>query len=62
VCLYSNIIINDRLSDQLAKEMEQEANGGVLMSATAPQILQNQQTAAAKGARVRFTGGGFAIK
>jgi predicted RNase H-like nuclease (RuvC/YqgF family) len=33
-----------------------------LMSKTAPQALQNDQILAAKSARTRFTGGGFAIK
>lgn len=49
--------------DQMVQELEMDASGGkVALSKTAPVMLQNQQTAVAKGARVRFTGGGFAIK
>ena len=38
------------------------APGKAAMSRTAPQSLQNDQIMAAKSARTRFTGGGFAIK
>jgi predicted RNase H-like nuclease (RuvC/YqgF family) len=38
------------------------APGKAIMSKTAPQALQNEQIMAAKSARTRFTGGGFAIK
>ena len=46
--------------DQMTKELEQEGMGGV-MSRTAPQLLQNEQVVAAKSARTRYAGGGFAI-
>ena len=36
--------------------------GARMMSKTAPQMLQNEQAAAAKQARTRFAGGGYAIK
>ena len=36
--------------------------GRGLLSKTAPQTLQSDQVTAAKNARTRFTGGGFAIK
>jgi hypothetical protein len=35
---------------------------GMKMSKTTPATLQNDQTLAAKNARTRYTGGGFAIK
>lgn len=47
--------------DAMVKEMELEGMGGV-MSKTAPQLLQNEQVVAAKSARTRFAGGGFAIQ
>ena len=51
--------------DQLMREMGEsssvEDSGGV-MSKTAPMLLRNEQTSAAKQARTRFTGGGFAVK
>jgi len=49
--------------DQINTEMV-EVDGGrkiVAMSKTAPQMLQNEQMIAAKSARTRYTGGGFAI-
>jgi len=49
--------------DQLVTEMVDDGNGKriIAMSKTAPQMLQNEQIIAAKSARTRFTGGGFAI-
>ena len=46
--------------EQMSKELEMEGMGGVL-SKTAPQLLQNEQVVAAKNARTRYAGGGFAI-
>ena len=43
-------------------ELETDSAGRVVMSKTAPQMLQNQQITAAKSSRIRFAGGGFAIK
>lgn len=42
--------------------MEVDPSGRVVMSKTAPQLLQNQQVAAAKSSRIRYAGGGYAIK
>jgi chromosome segregation ATPase len=68
----------NKRKEQLAREIEDEAGGafastnsqlqtsngnGTMMSKTAPaQVLLNQQAIAAKSARTRFAGGGFAIK
>ena len=46
--------------DQMTKEIDEGIGG--MMSRTAPQAIQNEQLEKAKGARTRFTGGGFAIK
>jgi len=56
--------------DQMVKEMglldgSTEMDGNqhtVAMSKTAPLMMKNEQIAAAKQARTKFTGGGFAIK
>lgn len=47
--------------EQMLKDMEMEGVGGV-MSRTAPHMLANEQQVAAKSARTRYAGGGFAIK
>lgn len=56
----------NKRKEQLARELEEDGGsvgaGGPLMSKTAPQMLQNQQSVAAKSARTRYAGGGFAIK
>ena len=38
------------------------APGKAMSKSAGPQALQNEQTMAAKSARTRYTGGGFAIK
>jgi chromosome segregation ATPase len=49
--------------DQMVKEMFADDRGdGQIMSKTAPSQIHNEQVVSAKGARTRFTGGGFAIK
>ena len=49
---------------EILKEMGDvlSEEGAVVMSKTAPQMLQSEQAAAARQARVRYAGGGFAIK
>ncbi len=42
--------------------MDHKAENNIVLSKTAPQILQNEQTINAKNARNRFIGGGYAIK
>jgi predicted nucleic acid-binding Zn ribbon protein len=59
---YKRKYFQQKRKDQMLREFEEDGQGGVLMSNTAPQVLHSQQLAAAKGSRVRFTGGGFAIK
>lgn len=46
--------------DQMSKDLD--GGEGGIMSRTAPSSLHNDQVVAAKSARTRFTGGGFAIK
>mmetsp|Transcript_32437 Transcript_32437/g.54687 ORF Transcript_32437/g.54687 Transcript_32437/m.54687 type:complete len:902 (-) Transcript_32437:178-2883(-) len=48
--------------DKMVQDMEYEGGGMVSMSKTGPLMLQNEQTVAAKAARTRYTGGGYAIK
>lgn len=48
--------------EQVEHEVETDSAGRIVMSKTAPQMLQNQQMAAAKSSRIRYAGGGFAIK
>eukprot|EP01041_Mallomonas_annulata_P007788 gene7788-15929_t len=52
--------------DMRTEEMNGNNNGygnnGVIMSKSAPQVLQNEQAANARQARTRYAGGGFAIK
>lgn len=51
---------SQKRKEQLAFEMSSQAQGPIL-SKTAPQILQQEQINAAKSARHRFAGGGFAV-
>jgi competence protein ComGC len=50
--------------DKMLEDMEYAggAGGMIAMSKTGPMQLQNEQTVAAKAARTRYTGGGYAIK
>lgn len=48
--------------DKMVEDMEYEGGGMVSMSKTGPLQLQNEQTVAARQARTRYTGGGYAIK
>ena len=48
--------------DKMVEDMEYEGGGMVSMSKTGPLQLQNEQTVAARSARTRYTGGGYAIK
>ena len=52
---------SQKRKDQMMREAENEGMGGV-MAKTAPQLLQNEQIVAAKNARTRYAGGGFAIQ
>jgi chromosome segregation ATPase len=48
--------------EKMVEDMEYEGGGVVSMSKTGPLQLQNEQTVAARQARTRYTGGGYAIK
>jgi predicted RNase H-like nuclease (RuvC/YqgF family) len=48
--------------DQIAAELEATNQEAFTMTKSAPQALQQEQIGAAKNARSRFTGGGFAVK
>ena len=59
-------INNNNMNQQLSLENNQSYNNNnnsnILLSKTAPQMLQQEQIVSAKNARGRFTGGGFSIK
>lgn len=48
--------------DKMVEDMEYEGGGQVSVSKSGPISLHQEQTAAAKNARIRYTGGGYAIK
>lgn len=48
--------------DKLVEDMEYEGNGMVSMSKTGPLSIHNEQVVAAKSARTKYTGGGYAVK
>ena len=47
--------------EKIVEDMEYEAGGNVSMSKSGPISIHQEQTAAAKNARIRYTGGGYAI-
>ena len=47
--------------EKIVEDMEYEVGGNVSMSKSGPISIHQEQTAAAKNARIRYTGGGYAI-